>query len=219
MLKTEAVVFDLDGTLISSHANIYYAVLKTFNKLGRKVNVPEKEFYALLGHHFKDMFDELNIEVDDIENFIYVYKNLYFEFINHSKPYDGVEETLKAIKQKGSKIALLTTKGQDQAEKILDYFNYSKYFDMILGRRPGIGIKPSAEPYLFICNEINVAPGKTLMVGDSELDIQCGKNAGAKTCAVTFGYRTVEELKKVNPDFLINDIRTVINILEQLNRN
>ncbi len=217
--KIQAVVFDLDGTLISSHTNIYYAVIKTFKKLGRTVNIPEQKFYALLGHHFKDMFSELDIEVDDIEEFIYIYKNLYFDFINYSKPYKGVEETLRQLKNKNIKIALLTTKGQDQAERIINHFNYGKYFDLILGRRPDMAIKPSAEPYLFICNNLVVEPANTIMVGDSELDIGCGKNAGALTCGVTFGYRTPEQLEAEKPDFLINEISGVINILERLNRN
>ncbi len=217
--KIHAVVFDLDGTLISSHANIYYAVIKTFKKFGRNVIIPEKEFYALLGHHFKDMFSALNIEVDDIEEFIYVYKNLYFEFINHSKPYEGVEETLKELKNNNVKIALLTTKGQDQAERIIEHFNYSKYFDLVLGRRPDMEIKPSPEPYFYICEKLNISPENSLMVGDSELDIRCGKNAGALTCGVSFGYRTIEQLKAEKPDYLINKISEVTNILKHSNRD
>ncbi len=219
MKKIDAVIFDLDGTLISSHANIYYAVIKTFKKLGRNVVIPEQKFYALLGHHFKDMFESLNIEVNDIEEFIYIFKNLYFDFINYSKPYEGVEEVLNFLKSSGIKTALLTTKGQDQAEKILEHFRYTDYFDMILGRRPGIAIKPSPEPYNFICNELSVNPENTLMVGDSELDIQCGKNAGALTCGVTFGYRTPEQIKAEEPDFIIDKLPELKEILQQLQRN
>jgi phosphoglycolate phosphatase-like HAD superfamily hydrolase len=51
------------------------------------------------------------------------------------------------------------------------------------------------------------------MIGDSELDVLCGKSAGAKTCAVTYGYRNAEALKKENPDYLISDISELIKIL------
>ena len=51
------------------------------------------------------------------------------------------------------------------------------------------------------------------MIGDTELDIMCGKNGGAKTCAVSYGYRKVEELKSYEPDFLIDDLKEVYNLL------
>jgi phosphoglycolate phosphatase-like HAD superfamily hydrolase len=51
------------------------------------------------------------------------------------------------------------------------------------------------------------------MVGDSDLDVNCGKNAGTRTCAVTYGYRTPEILKELKPDYLINDIREIIGII------
>ena len=73
--------------------------------------------------------------------------------------------------------------------------------------------KPSAEPLLYICNELNVDPKKTLMVGDSEMDIQCAKNAGAVSCGVTFGYRTRELLIDENPDYIIDKFDEVKNII------
>ena len=51
------------------------------------------------------------------------------------------------------------------------------------------------------------------MVGDSEMDIRCGKNAGAKTCAVTFGYRSVEQIRAEDPDFIINDLAEIKSII------
>jgi phosphoglycolate phosphatase-like HAD superfamily hydrolase len=82
-----------------------------------------------------------------------------------------------------------------------------------MGRRPGIAHKPSPEPLLKICNDLNINPVKALIVGDSEMDVQCGKNAGIKTCAVTYGYRTTEELEKSQPDFLIDNIMELEQII------
>ena len=108
---------------------------------------------------------------------------------------------------------MLTTKGQDQAEKIIKYFSLNQHFDLIMGRRDGIAHKPSAEPLLFTCNELEIDAKNTLMVGDTELDILCGKNAGAITCGVTYGYRTEESLKENDPDYLINDFDEIILLL------
>jgi phosphoglycolate phosphatase-like HAD superfamily hydrolase len=78
-----------------------------------------------------------------------------------------------------------------------------------MGRRTGIAHKPSPEPLLKICSSLGIAPNETLMVGDSELDVECGKNAGTHTCAVTYGYRAPELLKSAAPDFLIDIISQI----------
>ena len=139
----------------------------------------------------------------DFEKFITIYKINYFEQMEYSKVYDGVEETLASLKDRNIKVSLLTTKIQDQADRIIDHFNLRKYFDLVMGRRDGIAHKPSPEPLLKICDDLAVDVKNTLMVGDTELDIQCGKNAGSYTCGVLYGYRTKELLEIEKPDFII----------------
>ncbi len=212
--KIYCVVFDLDGTLFSSHETIYRSTLKTFELLGIKVDIPEKEFYDLIGLHFTDIFDKFGIKDYDFEIFIKHYKKIYFDFIDLSKAYPKMEETLDRLKSRGVKLGLLTTKSQGQAEKILTHFNLIEKFDGVMGRREGIANKPSAEPLLLVLKEMNCeSPSSALMVGDSEIDVQCGKAAGAKTAAVTFGYRKREALLKENPDYLIDELPQVLSLL------
>lgn len=206
-------VFDLDGTLIQSHTNIYEAAVQTFKDLKINYSLPEKEFYNYLGHHFEDIFKVFGIVVPDFEIYLTQYKKNYFTFINNSSLYPGVIEILEFLKEKNIMIALLTTKGQDQAEKILEYFKIDNYFNEIMGRRPGIAHKPSPEPLKLICDNLKVEPSNTLMVGDTELDINCGRNAGAKTCAVTYGYREKENLVNEKPDFIIDDLKELMKLI------
>lgn len=212
-MNINCIVFDLDGTLVSSHLTIYNTTVKAMKQLGIKGNLPEKEFYRRLGHHFVDIFREFNIELPNFEEFIRIYKSLYFSFINSSSLYPGVTETLHYLKEKNIKTALLTTKGQDQAEKLTAYFQLDRYLNYVMGRRDGVENKPSPEPLEIIIKELKADKNNTMIVGDTQLDIQCGKNAGIKTCAVTFGYRTEEELKKENPDFMIDNFKKIINIV------
>jgi phosphoglycolate phosphatase-like HAD superfamily hydrolase len=79
-----------------------------------------------------------------------------------------------------------------------------------MGRRDGLAHKPSPESLLFICKDLQVEPAETLIVGDTELDIQCGKNAGAKTCGVIYGYRKKEQIVKEKPDLIISDLEELI---------
>ncbi len=216
-MKIKHVCFDLDGTLIDSYVTIFKTTIKTLEHLKIKEPLPETEFQKRIGHHFLNIFDELNIPVKDIEEFIDIYKGYYFNFIDESVLYPGVIQVLKNLKTAGIKISLLTTKGQDQADKIIDHFNLRNYFSFVMGRRKDIAIKPSPESLYFICNELRIEESETIMVGDSELDINCGKNAGAFNCAVAYGYRSKELLELEKPDFIIDDINVLPSILGVIN--
>jgi len=212
-MNIKLIVFDLDGTLVSSHETIYKATVHTLNHLNIHNKLIEEKFYNRIGLHFEDIFNEFEMNVPDFNEFIEIYKSVYFDYIDYSYLYDDVETALDKIHLLGIKISLLTTKSQEQAELILKHFNIYDKFDYVMGRRPGIQHKPSAEPLLYICNELKIETNKTMIVGDSELDVMCGKNANAITCAVTYGYRKLEELKKSQPDFIANKIFDVVNIV------
>ena len=213
-MKIDLIVFDLDGTLIDSYETIYKATLRALKEVGINNELPEREFRKTIGLHFEDIFEQFGFKVPDFENFISIYKPLYFDFIDSSFVYPNVETTIDFLRERGIKISLLTTKSQDQAEQILKYFNLYNKFDFVMGRRPGITHKPSAEPLLYICSQLNIDAASTLIVGDSEMDVQCGKNAISKTCAVTYGYRTGEELKLQKPDFIIDNLGVLKEIID-----
>ncbi len=205
-MKTELVVFDLDGTLISSHETIYKATLHSLKELNIKTEIHEEKFYKMIGLHFEDIFREFGFSVPDFEHFINIYKSTYFDYIDSSVVYPGVMEILTKLREQKIATSLLTTKGQEQADNIVDHFGLRDKFNYVMGRRPGMAHKPSPEPLLKICSHLNIDVSKTLIVGDSEMDVECGKNAGTKTCAVTYGYRTKSELENTFPDFLIDKI-------------
>lgn len=208
------VCFDLDGTLIDSHSTIYKSTVTTLNHFSIPHKIDEQRFNNLIGKHFSDIFNEFGIVVDDLPLFIKVYKKIYFDFIDESKLYPGIISLLEFLQGKNIEVTLLTTKAQDQADLIIDHFDLRKYFSLVMGRRDGMAHKPSPEPLLFICNELGIEPSATLMTGDTEMDIQCGKNAGAKTCAVSYGYRSVDILQKEQPDYLINRAEEMKKIFE-----
>ncbi len=212
-MNIELIVFDLDGTLISSHVTIYKATIDALKKLNIENKLIEEKFYKRIGLHFEDIFNEFDMIVPSFQSFIEIYKSVYFDYIDSSFIYEDVIYVLDRIKLLGKKIALLTTKSQEQAELILEHFNIKNKFDYIMGRRDGIAHKPSPEPLLYLCNEMKIDIQNTMIVGDSELDILCGRSANAYTCAVTYGYRSKEDLIKTNPHFIINRISGLLNII------
>jgi len=207
------VVLDLDGTLVQSHKNIYEATIHSFNELNIRYILPKEEFYKKIGHHFEDIFKDFGIIVNDFEKFIKVYKSVYFDYIDSSLLYPGVEKVLYELKARKFNISLLTTKAQDQADRIIEHFELSNYFDYIMGRRPGLPHKPAPDMLLKICNDLNSSPHQAIMVGDTELDILCGKNAGSITCGVTYGYRSKKEIEDLKPDYVINNFIEILKII------
>jgi HAD superfamily hydrolase (TIGR01662 family) len=208
------ICFDLDGTLVDSSETILKSTKAALDQLKISYKIDEDAFTNMIGMHFVDIFEELKIVVDDFEKFITIYKAFYFDFMDSSYLYPGVQQTLHYLNENNIKVSLLTTKVQEQAEKIIDHFKLRSAFYYLMGRRDGLAHKPSPEPLIYICNELNIKPSETLMVGDTELDIQCGKSAGSKTCGVLYGYRTEDQLKKEKPDFLISGLKDLINVLE-----
>lgn len=205
-MKVKHLCFDLDGTLVDSSETIFKSTIATLEQLGISYNFRKDDLDKRIGQHFVDIFNEFNVQVTDFEEFIKLYKSLYFDFIDDSILYPGVFETIKHIKKNDFKISLLTTKAQDQADLIIDYFSLRPYFNFVMGRVNSIPHKPAPEPLLMICEKLKVLPGETIMIGDTELDIQCGKNAGTRTCGVSYGYRTMKQLEENGPDFIIDSI-------------
>jgi len=208
------ICFDLDGTLVDSKDTILKSTKVALDQLNISYDINEETFTYMIGKHFVDIFRESNIENVDFDEFISIYKSYYFKFIDSSFLYPGVEDILKVLNEKQIKVSLLTTKVQEQADKIIDHFSLRSSFDYVMGRRDELAHKPSPESLIFICKELRVDPSETLMVGDTELDIQCGINAGSKTCGTLFGYRTKEQLKKENPDYLISELEELKQFLD-----
>jgi phosphoglycolate phosphatase len=207
------VVFDLDGTLMQSSSTIYKTTIKALEEFNIKPTFTEDDFNSKIGYHFQDIFDDFNMEISDIEYFIEVYKSYYFNYIDDSKFYPNVFEVLDTLLKNKISASILTTKAQDQADKIIDHFGVRNYFNIIMGRQDGIKIKPAPDALLIICNKTGTLPPNTIIVGDSDLDIQCGKAAGTYTCAVTYGYGEKKRLFIQNPDFIIDDVKELFGIL------
>ncbi len=215
MNNVKLFVFDLDGTLVSSHKTIFLATKLAFAQLNYNYELDEERFQQLIGLHFNDIFREFNITDINFDNFITAYRNYYEQILDTSTLFPNVEILLQYLSSKKKKIALLTTKRQDQAEYILKYFNLTQYFDVVCGKKENLPNKPNPAQLLQIISSLKTNASETVMIGDTEIDIRTGKNANTKTIAVTFGYRKLEKLEIEKPDFLIHDLSDLIDMMEK----
>ena len=206
----KAILFDLDGTIVNTN-NL---ILKSFEYIFKeylKMSVSREEIYANFGVPLKQIFEKHKIlNVDEaVEEYIRYNLRIHDEYIEN---YDHVESGLAALREKGFKLAIVTSKFRDTALRGLRCFDLEKYFDLIITPEDTEFHKPHPAPVLAACEKLNIKPEEAIMVGDSHNDILAGKNAGSKTCAVKYTDLNYELLLESNPDFSIDTIDELVTI-------
>lgn len=209
--------FDLDGTLIDSRNDIAAAVnhmLRTYNLS----ELTEKRVAEIIGHGiFKtasSALKEAGAENIDERAAGEIAADYYYEHpVNKTKLYDGVCDGLKKLYELGFTTGIITNKLQALTEKVLDILDIRRYFDYIVGAEGGFPMKPDPAAVIWMSESSGIPISKTFMIGDGRVDLQTGKNAGAKTVLVTYGYRTSGELSS---DISADSFKELTDKLEKL---
>lgn len=208
----KAVLFDLDGTLIDTNNLILESYKHTFKK--HLDYIPnDNEIVKYFGEPLK-----ITLSRFDSERIEEMYRT-YVEYneMNHDsmvKEMDYARETLEELKSKGILLGVVTSKRRIMAERGLRLFNLLDYFDVVITPEDTVKHKPDPEPILKACEKLKFEPKDVLFVGDSNFDILCGKNAGAKTCLVKYTMLDLEELLRYEPDYVIEDLREIIEFFK-----
>ncbi|MEZ5353400.1 MAG: HAD family hydrolase [Bryobacteraceae bacterium] len=194
-------LFDVDGTLLDSAADICGAVREVLAGTPH-ADVPFQVLRSYVGHHLLTLFRDLFPEKTEEEHWalIHDYRAIYPQRGHRlTKPYDGVVETLAAL---GGKKSTATTKSTETARHVLDRFGLAGHFDHVQGT-DGFPSKPEPEVIFRSLRVLEVRPEDCLLVGDAGPDMEAGRRAGVKTCAVRWGYGDQEEMARWSPDYWI----------------
>lgn len=190
----KAVVFDLDGTLLDTLADLTHAV----NHFLRSHSFPERsdaEVRSFLGSGAKYLIKcSLPYECDGetLEKYLREYVEYYNAHSNiETKPYDGVLELLRSLREKGIATAIVSNK-PDAAVKELSREYFGDLIDFAVGDRADISRKPSPDPVHLALRTLGCSDA--VFVGDSEIDVQTAKNAEIPCVCVTWGFRDKDQL-------------------------
>ena len=123
-----------------------------------------------------------------------------------------MKEILNHFKDKY--IAIASNRKAHSAQKMLEHFGLARYFNYILGSENVSCRKPSPCPVLSIINKFSVKKDRSIIVGDMDLDVISGREAGISTCAVTYGIGKREDIVRSKPDFIIDDICKLKDIIQ-----
>src|SRR5262249_1757444 len=126
-----------------------------------------------------------------------VHKHYETQMLNTTQLFPNVIETLEYFNDKG--LGVVTSKEVHFTQLMLAHFGIAKSFDAIVGGDTTPARKPDPAPVLEALRLLGGEPGDAVMIGDSEVDMIAGRNAGTRTCAVTFGYRNAEQLRVTEP--------------------
>lgn len=193
------VIFDLDGTLLNTLEDLSEAVNSMLKLRGFPLHTVE-EYREMVGHGIHNLVRRSlpqTMEVDDayIEDCVADFKDYYSAHIDvHTRPYPGMVELLKELQALGVKMAVASNKFQEGTEHLMKEFFPEINFVAVLGNREGYPLKPSSAIVEEILSKANVSKEESVMVGDSPTDMLTAANAGIDAIAVSWGYRTKEEL-------------------------
>jgi phosphoglycolate phosphatase-like HAD superfamily hydrolase len=208
------ILFDVDGTLLDSKRDIAAAQLWTYRQYGIDTLKPE-DVYPLIGKPLQETFSILMPKRlhDRIPEAGLKYRDYYrAHAFDTTTLFPGVLETLSSLEAKGHRLATATTKSTETTAKVLAHFGIAKYFSHIQGTDNGI-FKP--DPFIVnsILSTMQWKRNETMMVGDTDKDIEVGKNANVRTCGVTYGSFSREQINALKPDYVIDAISELLRIL------
>ena len=204
----KACIFDLDGTLTNTLESMTYSVNLTLKDMGLS-QITKDQCRMFVGNGARVLIEEsLKVSGDPkasrIEEGMKIYGRIFDQNCTyHVTPYEGIPEMLKALKDRGIHLAVLSNKPDRQTVKVVKEIFGDNIFDYAQGQKDGIRRKPAPDGVWYLMEQMQVSKEECLYIGDSEVDAATGKNAGLKTIGVLWGFRDRKTLETAGADHLI----------------
>lgn len=235
--KIKAVIFDFDGVIANTAEDISRSVNATLEHFGYKP-LSNKQIIIFVGNGAEKLLKrsiaaslQISKETPPQEpSFEDVY-NWYIEYykqhcIEETTLYPGVLGLLELLAIEEIPVAIVSNKPHEITDAILNKLDIGRYFASIIGPEQTSHVKPDPEGLILAMEHINekqksaglpaIFPENVLMVGDAATDIQAGKNAGTKTCAIMTGYGNKEKLAASGADVSLLVVSELIVYMQQV---
>ena len=213
-MKKQLVIFDLDGTLLDTVADLANATNQALEQCGYPTH-PVEAYYQFVGNGINKLFARaLPAEHSDEENVLRI-RSLFVPYYNAhnadcSRPYPGVVELLHTLEKKGVKLAVASNKYHEATLKLVHYFFPDIHFAAVYGQRDGVPIKPAPDVVFDILQDTGVSKEETLYVGDSGVDMLTACHAEVESVGVTWGFRSEEELREHKATHVVHGAEEIL---------
>lgn len=211
------IVFDLDGTLLNTIADLAEATNHALQVCGYPTHTTD-EYAFFVGNGVDKLFERALPPMERNEENIRKIRSIFIPYYNvHnadlSRPYEGIVQMLETLQEKRFLLAVASNKYQEATRKlILHYFPHISFI-RIFGQREGVPLKPDPAVILEIMRGVGVEHENMIYVGDSGVDMQTGHNAGVETIGVSWGFRPRAELEACRPSFIADSPEELIGYI------
>ena len=166
-----------------------------------RTDVSEQILRSYIGRHLIDLFQDLGFRDGQVESLIQSYRSIYWDRKHAAtRVFPGIAKTLSSL---GGRKSTATTKTSRTTWEVLELFGLIQHFDHVQGT-DGFPAKPEPDVILTALKALGADPAGCLLVGDSAADMEAGRRAGVRTCAVTWGYGDRGQMARWNPDYWID---------------
>ena len=211
-MKIEAIIFDVDGTIVPLKVAI-----KNFQVTCKHFGIKPPSYKILLrdaiGYRIKETLPKIIPKAVPIEDEFrkYFEENQIKNFKKYGKLLPHVRSTLDIIHKNGIKIGIVTTKKRNEALAILN--GYKLHYNVLVAGDDVKNRKPNPEPVLKACNELETNPRYCMFVGDHPFDMLAAKSAGCLATGVLTGWGNTKKLKDSGADYIIKNLKGLIKLI------
>ncbi|MBQ3260797.1 MAG: HAD family hydrolase [Alistipes sp.] len=211
-------IFDLDGTLLNTIGDLAASCDAVMQLNGLPQHTTD-EYRQMVGRGILRLVEaaipESMRSPEYVEKVRRDFVAYYLDHIDlHTYPYEGVEDLIKVLVERGVKIAVASNKFQAGTERLIRSFFPDVEFVAVLGQRVGVPLKPDPQIDLEIMAVAGVEPSETIHIGDSGVDMQTAHAAGVRAVGVTWGFRSREELAENQANVIADTPQEILGLLE-----
>ena len=213
----DTIIFDLDGTLLDSLADLADSVNYVLTQKGYPTRSYE-EIKSFVGNGVRDLI-ALSLpsaaDSNEIKKCLELFKKYYSQNISmKSRPYEGIYPLLQELKDRKIKMAIVSNKLDPDVQVLLEEF-FKDYMEVAIGDRPDLNKKPAPDSIYEVLKALDSKSENTLYVGDTEVDIQTAKNAGLTSISVAWGFRPENDLLANGAEHLIHHPQEILDFLQK----
>ena len=210
------IIFDLDGTLLNTIADLAQSTNHALQTLGYPTH-EESAYNFMVGNGINKLFERALPENEKTEENVLRVRREFIPYYNEhnadkSRPYPGIPQLLKEMQKKGIQLAVASNKYQSATVKLIAHYFPTISFIAVFGQREGIPVKPDPTIVNDILDIAHVTKEDVLYVGDSGVDMQTAANAGVTACGVTWGFRPRTELEAFHPTYIVDEALSISTI-------
>lgn len=216
-MKYRAVLFDLDGTLLDTIEDITSSMNSVLARFGFSGHGRD-EYAYFVGEGIETLIHRALPEGHRDDSTVArclaaMMEEYRAQGLNNTRPYPGIPDLLDSLQSRGVRMAVLSNKPDDSTRSIVSTLLPRWKFDMVLGSRPSVPLKPDPAAALEIAGRAGIAPEQFIYCGDTEVDMRLARAARMYPAGALWGYRTAEELLLSGAKVLLGEPGDLLNYL------